>query len=130
RSSREGGVMAKGGFMRTTVPLLAAALLAPSWANATSGTCTITSMAQTNPYPLGVDFGMPVANGFAIPVEFDEAAGRFTMDHDAWRTQFPDLGAEFLTIGGVHGFLQFDAGQTTGTIDASGTIALPSFGVT
>jgi hypothetical protein len=87
-------------------------------------------MAQTNPYPLGLDFGMPVANGFAIPVDFDEAAGTFTMHHDAWRTQFPGLGAQFLTIGGVHGFLQFDAGDTTGTIDASGTIALPSFGVT
>jgi hypothetical protein len=105
-------------------------LLAPSWAGATSGTCTITSMTQTNPYPLGLNVPMPVANGFAIPVEFDEAAGTFTMDHEAWRTQFPNLGAEFLTIGGVHGFLQFDPGSTTGTIDASGTIALPSFGVT
>jgi hypothetical protein len=42
----------------------------------------------------------------------------------------PDLGAQFLTIGGVHGFLQFDAGDSTGTIDASGTISLPSFAVT
>jgi hypothetical protein len=122
--------MEKAGFMRTTVLLLAAALLAPAWARATTGTCTITSMAQTNPYPLGIDFAMPLANGFAIPVEFDETAGTFTMDHEAWRTQFPDLGAAFLTIGGVHGFLQFDPGATTGTIDASGTIALPGFGVT
>jgi hypothetical protein len=116
--------------MRTIVLLLAAAVLAPPWARATPGTCTITSMAQTNPYPLGIDFAMPVATGFAIPVEFDEAAGTFTMDHDAWRAQFPGLGAEFLTIGGVHGYLQFDEGDTVGTIDASGTIALPAFGVT
>ena len=116
--------------MRTLVVLVIAGLLAPSWARATTGTCTITSMAQINPYPLGFTFPMPIATGFAIPVEFDEAAGRFTIHHDAWRAQFPDLGAEFNTIGGVHGYLQFDPGETVGTIDASGLIALPGFGVT
>ena len=122
--------MVKGGLVRTLGVLVVVGLLAPSWARATTGTCTVTSMGQTNPYPLGIVFPMPIVTGFAIPVEFDEAAGTFTMDHDAWRAQFPGLGAEFLTIGGVHGYLQFDPGDSVGTIDASGTITLPGFATT
>jgi hypothetical protein len=107
--------------------LAAIAAALPRVATATTGTCTITQMFQTNPYPLGFDFAVPAGIGVAMPVEFDEAAGTFSMSRDTWFATFGAEGAAFVTIGGVHGFMRMMPGTSSGTIDASGEITLPDF---
>jgi hypothetical protein len=63
------------------------AAVVPGAAQAVSGTCRISSFLNTNPN-LGLDFPVPVANGLEMPIEFDEGAGTFSMQRDAWAARF------------------------------------------
>jgi len=150
--------------MRIVAAVLLASLgLGVPLAGATPGTCTISQFVNANP-SLGLDFPVPVANGVQMPVDIDEASGKFSMSGSAWEARFGPKycsfttsqacatdadcqppacptcnppggdaaevcasGAEFLTVGTVHGFIVLDPGTTTGTIDASGTITLQHF---
>lgn len=93
---------------------------------ATSGTCTTTSVRQTGVGESDFGFPIPSGTGVAMPVEFDEAAGTITMSRDAWYAQFGDTGASFITVG-IESFLRMKPGSETGTIEADGTIAFPTF---
>jgi hypothetical protein len=95
-------------------------------AHATSGTCTITALATIT--DLANPFAVPVANGVAMAVQFDEQKGTFGMNRDAWVTQFGPTGASFsVGFGDVHGFLLMTRGTVQGTVDAAGNVMLPSF---
>jgi hypothetical protein len=95
---------------------------------ATTGTCTIAAMRQTGVGESDFDFPIPVANGVAMPVDFDEASGTFSMSRDAWYAQFGDTGATFVTVG-IDSFLRMKPGSDVGTIEGDGTVAFPFFEV-
>jgi len=148
--------------------ILALVLTTPALARAATGTCTVTRFIINVPSQGDeLQFGVPVANGVAMPIEFDEASGAFSMSRDAWATRFgtpycsftntqacsalnadaecrppacPNcndpagdqaevcaIGASFLTVGTVHGFIVMPPGTSTGSIDASGHVTLPRF---
>jgi hypothetical protein len=117
----------KGGRMRIiTTMLLLAVAVGTRPASATSGTCTITNMQQTG---VGeVDFGFPIpnANGVAMGVEVDEAAGTISMSRDAFYAQFGDTGVSFSTVG-VESFVRMKPGSSSGTIESDGTVSFPVF---
>jgi hypothetical protein len=94
-------------------------------ARATEATCVVGSATSIN--NLDLPFAIPVATGIAMPVEFDEQHGTFSMKRDAWSTAFGASGAEFETGFGPQGFLIMSPGTVTGTIDAAGTVTLPGF---
>lgn len=110
-----------------------AALMAvgvPSVAGATSGTCTITGMVNpTLNLPLFPPVGPAI--GLAMPVEFDETGGQFSMSRTAWHDEFKDLGAKYDVAGPtIHAYLRMFDGSTPGTIDATGQIVMPEFPIT
>ena len=102
---------------------------------ATSGTCTITSVAASiaggGPGSLLLP---PVtsATGLAMPVTFDETTGAFSMSRDAWASTFGSGGAEEPTGfgSGSDYFLIMAPGTITGTLDSGGNVVLPGFGFT
>src|SRR5262249_15883649 len=109
--------------MRRRAPLaltLALVLFAAGPARGTQGTCTVTNAISSN--NLNLPFPIPVANGLAMPVEFDAASGTFSIRRDAWSTQFGPSGAQFDTGFGPSGFLIMSAGTVSGTIDAGGNV--------
>jgi hypothetical protein len=114
--------------MRTTTLALFALLACATTSLATTGTCTITGMAQTGVGESDFGFPIPVAAGVVMPVEFDEASGTFSMSRDGWYAQFGDTGATFVTVG-VDSFLRMKPGTDVGTIEGDGTVAFPSFEV-
>jgi hypothetical protein len=115
--------------MRTTAVLLAVLLLlsaAPGPVRAGQGTCTITNLITID--DLDLPFPIPIANGVAMPIEFDEAAGTFSMARDVWSAQFGPGGAPFLVgFGSIQGFIVMSAGNVQGTIDTAGNVTLPGF---
>lgn len=119
-----------------TIPLLLGTLVAlaagPAVA-ATSGTCTITSVAASITAGGPGNLPLPpiaVANGLAMPVTFDETTGAFSMSRDVWANTFGPLGGEAPTGFGPNDFLIMAPGTITGTIDAAGDVTLPGFGFT
>jgi hypothetical protein len=126
RGDRRGGEA-----MRTRVVLPAVLLLvsvATGTARAVQGTCTITKLVSIN--DLHLPFRVPIANGVAMPVEFDEAAGTFAMSRDAWSAQFGAPGAPFpVGFGDIQGFIVMSAGNVAGTIDAAGNVTLTDFAI-
>lgn len=108
---------------------------------ATSGVCTISRMVNLN-LNLGLNFPMigglapqgpvdmgtlqPLLAGFQFPVEFDEAAGTFSIKRDAWATAFAPYGARYITIG-VSGWMKMAADTVMGTIDGGGNISFSHF---
>ena len=112
--------------MRIARGLLVLFLLHATVAGATSGTCTISQFVNLNRLGLGLDFPGPKANGTAMAVDFDEAAGTFTMHRDAWATDFP-AGMDFFTIGQVRGIILMTPGAVQGTIDSAGIVSLKDF---
>jgi hypothetical protein len=112
--------------MRVVRGLATLLLLHATVAGATSGTCTISQFVNLNRLGLGLDFPGPKANGTAMTVDFDEAAGTFTMHRDAWANDFPD-GMDFLTVGQVRGIILMTPGAVGGTIDSNGTVTLRDF---
>jgi hypothetical protein len=115
-------------MIRAVTSTMGLLLCLASAARAAAGACTITAFSQPNPN-LGFNFGIPVAVGVAMPVTFDEAAGTFSMSRNAWYSEFGDLGAAFVTIGGVRGFLRMFNGEVPGVIDANGQILMKNFDV-
>jgi hypothetical protein len=114
--------------MRRSALLLSLILVAASGAraHAASGTCTITNLVSIN--DLNLPFDVPNANGVAMPVEFDEASGTFSMSRDVWASQFGATGVAFLVgFGSVQGYIVMSAGTFAGTIDAAGNVTLPGF---
>jgi len=114
--------------MRTRSVWLAALLLigaSTRTARAVQGTCTITKLVSIN--DLDLPFAVPIAEGLAMPVEFDEASGTFAMKRDAWSAQFPSGAAFLVGFGSVQGFIVMSAGEVPGTIDAGGNVTLPHF---
>jgi hypothetical protein len=114
--------------MRTKRAVLMLFLLAalPGTARATSGTCTISSFFTVIDNIAVGPFPVAVATGIAMPVEFDETTGAFSMKRDAWSDAFGATGADFLTVG-IHSFIIMDPGTVTGTIDRDGNVTLPNF---
>src|SRR5258708_1789186 len=112
--------------MRTTLALfLAAALAAPVATHATTGTCKVTSFLDVvASYDLS--FGIDTSKVPEFPIEFDVAAGTFSMKRDTFAAALPK-GIEFFTVGDVLGFLSMDPGTVSGTIDRAGQVVLPSF---
>lgn len=103
-----------------------------SVAGATSGTCTITGMVNpTLNLPLFPPVVPAVAAHLAMPVEFDETGGQFSMSRDAWYDMFGELGAKYDVAGPtIHAYLRMFDGSTPGTIDANGQIVMPEFPIT
>lgn len=115
--------------MRETLLAAAGLILAVSGGvRATTGTCTILDLHQPS-LNLDFDFTVPIADDLAMPVEFDEAAGTFAMQRDAWSQRFGDTGAQYDTLNGIHGFLTMRPGTVGGTMDAAGNVTLPRFAV-
>jgi hypothetical protein len=110
--------------IRFALVLVAALGFAPT-AHATSGTCTVTRMSNVVA-SYGLTFRIDTTGIPPFPVEFDEAAGTFSMSRDAFATAFP-TGVPFTTVGSVLGFIVMDPGTVTGTIDRAGNIVLPNF---
>jgi hypothetical protein len=105
---------------------LLAGLLATGPRSAMAGTCTVTpgGLRSLSHVPSAGDVVSRInsADGLAIPVEVDEAAGTITVQ----RENIPPL--DFSSQGG--GVLLLLGGPTiVGTIDAAGTIVVPGFGV-
>jgi hypothetical protein len=117
--------------MSTRGPAPLALVLAVTFAGsarATTGTCTILDLHQPS-VNLDFDFLVPIANGLAMPVEFDETAGTFAMQRDAWSSRFGNDGAVYDTLNGIHGYLTMQPGTVQGTIDAAGNVTLPGFAI-
>ena len=112
---------------KTMRTLLAVALtLAAARAHATPATCTVTNIDVVTtlfPFP-GIG-----AVGLQIPVDIDAAAGTITMDRSAYTAAYPSPGLMFDTHFGSNGWLDWDPGTITGTIDSTGQIAFPNFGM-
>jgi len=114
--------------MRIKRTVLMSVLLAalPAVARATSGTCTIGSFFTIIDNIAVGPFPVSVATGVAMPVEFDETNGAFSVKRDAWSSAFGATGAAFLTVG-IHSFIIMFPGTVNGTIDRVGTVPLPNF---
>src|SRR5262249_55056822 len=56
-------------------------------------------------------------------------SGQFPVQRDAFTTPTPSPGLEFPTGFGPNGWLDWDPGPITGTIDSNGQIVLPHFGM-
>src|SRR5262249_27865890 len=109
-------------IMRTFV--IATLALAASRAYATPGTCTITELDVAGTFP----FFNVGAVGLALPVDIG-TDGTFTLQRDAFTSVYPSPGLQFDTGFGPSGWLDWDSGPITGTIDASGQVVLPNFGM-
>ena len=55
--------------------------------------------------------------------------GTFTLQRDAYTAVYPSPGLEFATGFGPSGWLDWDSGPITGTIDSNGQVVLPNFGM-
>ncbi|HLK13150.1 MAG TPA: hypothetical protein VKW76_17365 [Candidatus Binatia bacterium] len=115
--------------------LLAALSVGPAAQGATSGTCTISNVGPRveagGPGPLALPpFGG--ADGFAMPVTFDETTGAFSMNQAAWAAAFPNgVGNDTGFGGNATEILSMPQAVTvTGTIDSAGDITLPGFPLT
>ncbi len=114
-------------MIRTMFAAAVAVASLVSVAQATSATCTITKFIQPN-LNLGLNFGVPNGIGFALPVEFTEGSGAFSVSQHTWFEQFGQPGLQFNTVDSdIHGFLSMPDGTVAGTADGNGEIALPSF---
>ena len=113
-----------------TLGALLVAAAFPALATATTGTCTITSVSAhiLAGGPGNLDLPpITVAAGVAMPVEFDEASGSFSLSRDVWASMFGSVGAGGPTGFGPNNFLIMAPGTVSGTIDAGGNITLPGF---
>ena len=100
-------------------------LVAPR-AQATPATCTVLRLDAAGTFPF-FNIG---AIGLELPVDIDAAAGRFTLQRDAFTTPYPSPGLKFPTgFGTTSGWLEWDPAPVEGTIDSNGQIALPNFGM-
>ena len=109
-------------LIRTFV--IAALALAASRAYATPATCTITELDVAGTFP----FFNVGAVGLALPVDIG-TDGTFTLQRDAYTAVYPSPGLEFDTGFGPSGWLDWDSGPITGTIDSNGQVVLPNFGM-
>ena len=109
-------------MMRTFV--IATLALAASRAYATPGTCTVTELDVAGTFP----FFNVGAVGLALPVDIG-TDGTFTLQRDAFTSVYPSPGLRFDTGFGPSGWLDWDSGPITGTIDSNGQVVLPNFGM-
>ena len=115
--------------MRRITLALAALVLAGTSAGpagATTGTCTVTSL-RAPVANFGLTFTLQNVVGLAMPVEFDDTAGTFSMSRDAFATQFGATGAVFPTGFGPQGWIVMNPGTSSGTIDGGGNVVLRHF---
>lgn len=106
--------------------LVVALTLAGARAWATPATCTVSNM---DIFTTLVPFPHVGAVGLVIPVDIDEAKGQITMDRSTYTAAFPSPGLEFDTMFGSLGWLDWDPGTITGTIDSDGQITFEHFGM-
>ncbi len=99
------------------------AMLAAGPAFAAPGTCTITRLDVAGTFPFSRIGGV----GLAIPVDIE--GGVVTMQRDAYTTPNPSPGLKFPTGFGPSGWLDWDPGPITGTIDGTGLITFEHFGM-
>jgi hypothetical protein len=106
--------------------LVVALTLAAARAYATPATCTVSNIdVVTTLFP----FPKIGGTGLALPVDIDAASGTITMNRSAYTAAYPSPGLQFDTGFGPFGWLDWDPGSITGTIDSNGQIAFPSFGM-
>ncbi len=106
--------------------LVVALTLAAARAHATPATCTVSNIdVVTTLFP----FPRIGGTGLALPVDIDAASGTITMDRSAYTAAYPSPGLKFDTGFGPSGWLDWDPGSITGTIDSNGQIAFPNFGM-
>jgi hypothetical protein len=108
--------------LRTLV--VAALTLAAARVHATPGTCTVTKLDVAGTFP----FFNVGAVGLQLPVDIDPS-GTFTLQRDAFTSLYPSPGLQFDTGFGPSGWLDWDSGPITGTIDSNGQVVLPNFGM-
>src|SRR5439155_379013 len=111
-----------------TLGALLVAAAFPALATATTGTCTITSVSAhiLAGGPGNLDLPpITVAAGVAMPVEFDEASGSFSLSRDVWASMFGSVGAGGPTGFGPNNFLIMAPGTVSGTIVGVGKIGMP-----
>jgi hypothetical protein len=106
--------------------LVVALTLAAARAWATPATCTVSNMDIATTL---VPFPHVGAVGLALPVDIDAAAGQITMDRSPYSAAFPSPGLKFDTGFGSLGWLDWDPGPITGTIDSDGQITFEHFGM-
>src|SRR5262249_33643420 len=106
--------------------LLVALALTAARAYATPATCTVSNM---DIFTTLVPFPHVGAVGLVIPVDIDAATGHITMDRSTYTAKFPSPGLEFDTMFGSLGWLDWDSGPITGTIDSDGQMTFPHFGM-
>jgi len=112
--------------MRNTIRtfVIAALALAASRVHAAPGTCTVTELDVAGTFP----FFNVGAVGLALPVDIG-TDGTFSLQRDAFTSVYPSPGLKFDTGFGPSGWLDWDSGQITGTIDSNGQVVLPNFGM-
>jgi hypothetical protein len=106
--------------------LIVVLTLTAARAHATPATCTVSNM---DIFTTLVPFPHVGAVGLAIPVDIDAATGTITMDRSAYTAAFPSPGLRFDTGFGSIGWLDWDPGPITGTIDSDGQITFEHFGM-
>jgi len=100
-----------------------ATTLATAPVHAAPGTCTISRLDVAGTFPFSNIGGV----GLAIPVDIE--GGTITMQRDAYTTANPSPGLKFPTGFGPNGWLDWDPGPITGTIDGNGLVTFENFGM-
>jgi hypothetical protein len=106
--------------------LVVALTLAAARAHATPATCTVSDIdVVTTLLPFRNIGGV----GLTIPVDIDAPTGHITMDRSTYTAAFPTPGLKFDTGFGPFGWLDWDTGPITGTIDSDGNVTFEHFGM-
>ncbi len=106
--------------------LIVALTLTAARAYATPATCTVSNI---DIFTTLVPFPHVGGAGLAIPVDIEAATGQITMDRSTYTAAFPSPGLEFDTGFGSIGWLDWDPGPITGTMDSDGQITFLHFGM-
>ena len=109
-------------MMRTFI--ITALALAASRVHAAPATCTVSELDVAGTFP----FFNVGAVGLQLPVDIG-TDGTFTLQRDAFTAVYPSPGLKFDTGFGPSGWLDWDSGPITGTIDSNGQVVLPNFGM-
>jgi hypothetical protein len=106
--------------------LVVALTLAGARAWAAPATCTVSNIdIVTTLFPFRNIGGV----GLGIPVDIDAATGQITMDRSTYTASFPSPGLRFDTGFGPFGWIDWDTGPITGTIDSDGNVTFEHFGM-
>jgi hypothetical protein len=106
--------------------LIVALTLTAARAYATPATCTVSNI---DIFTTLVPFPHVGGAGLVIPVDIEAATGHITMDRSTYTAAFPSPGLKFDTGFGSIGWLDWDSGPITGTMDSDGQITFLNFGM-